>query len=79
MDQEHKRRQSFLLRLPLSVRDQAIQRAHEDGISLNHFISLAVVERMSRMENPAPVRPALSSQAHKNQPFLRSIKFPQTG
>ena len=44
-----KRKQSFLLRLPTSVREQAVEIAHEDGTSLNHFISLAVAEKISRM------------------------------
>ena len=47
---EQKRKQSFLLRLPTSVREQATQLAHDDGTSLNHFISLAVADRISRME-----------------------------
>ena len=50
METEHKRKQSFLLRLPTSIREQATQIAHEDGTSLNHFISLAVADRISRME-----------------------------
>ena len=50
MNTEQKRKQSFLLRLPTSVREQATQIAHEDGTSLNHFISLAVADRISRME-----------------------------
>jgi hypothetical protein len=50
MDQEqNKKKQGFLLRLPVSLREQATKIAHEDGISLNHFISLAVTEKISRM------------------------------
>jgi predicted HicB family RNase H-like nuclease len=50
MDNERRRKQSFLLRLPLSVRAQATEIAEADGTSLNHFISLAVAEKISRMD-----------------------------
>ena len=50
MDQEIRRKQNFLLRLPLSVREEAARLAHNDGISLNHFISLAVAEKISVMQ-----------------------------
>jgi hypothetical protein len=50
MSQEYKRHQSFPLRLSPSIRQQANDLAHNDGISLNHFISLAVAEKVSRME-----------------------------
>jgi hypothetical protein len=61
-----KRRQSFSLRLSPQAREQAIQLAKREGISLNHFISLALAEKISRAEQeeiqqntapaPAPVR-----------------------
>ena len=53
MSQEYKRHQSFPLRLSPSIRQQANDLAHLDGISLNHFISLAVAEKVSRMEQAA--------------------------
>ena len=56
MEPELKRKQSFLLRLPLSLREQATQFAQEEGTSLNHFISLAVAERLSRIEQKRAVR-----------------------
>ena len=65
MDQEQKRKQSFLLRLPVSVREEATRIAHLEGTSLNHFIALALAEKISRMEanraqamspQPQPVR-----------------------
>lgn len=58
MNNECKRKQSFLLRLPLSVREQAETMAHVDGTSLNHFISLAVAEKISRMQS-RPGKPPL--------------------
>ncbi len=48
---EQKRALSFPLRLCPSVRQQATQLAQNDSISLNHFISLAVAEKISRMEH----------------------------
>ncbi len=45
-----KRKQSFLLRLPLSVREQAIKLALEEGTSLNFFISMAVSEKITQLE-----------------------------
>jgi hypothetical protein len=53
MSQEYKRHQSFPLRLSPSIRQQASELAHAEGISLNHFISLAVAEKVSRMEQAA--------------------------
>lgn len=53
---EQKRALSFPLRLCPSVRQQATQLAQNDGISLNHFISLAVAEKISRMEHASWLR-----------------------
>ena len=50
MDQILRRKQSFLLRLPPTLREAAAQKAHEEGISLNHFIGLALAEKLSRLE-----------------------------
>jgi hypothetical protein len=50
MPQEYKRHQSFPLRLSPSTRQQANDLAHAEGISLNHFISIAVAEKIGRME-----------------------------
>lgn len=54
MDVERRRKQSFLLRLPTSIREQAVHMAHEEDTSLNHFISLAVAEKISRMTRAMP-------------------------
>jgi hypothetical protein len=53
MNQEYKRHQSFPLRLCPSMRQVANDLAHVDGISLNQFISLAVAEKIIRMEQVA--------------------------
>ena len=54
MDQ--KRALSFPLRLCPSIRQQATEIAHQEGISLNHFISLAVAEKLSRLEHDSWLR-----------------------
>ena len=74
MDQEQRRKQSFLLRLPLSVREQATQLAREEGTSLNHFISLAVAEKISRMTPSSAMKPPMRVD-ERNQPPFRSLKF----
>src|SRR5882724_10706078 len=48
MPQEFKRRQSFPLRLPPKIRQRANEIADREGLSLNHFIALAVAEKISR-------------------------------
>jgi hypothetical protein len=51
---------SFPLRLCPSLRAEAMQTARSQGISLNHFISLAVAEKLVRMQNG----PAIAAGAH---------------
>lgn len=50
MSDEYKHHQSFPLRLSPYLRSQAIELAKNEGLSLNHFISLAVTEKVTRME-----------------------------
>jgi hypothetical protein len=40
----------FPLRLPRSLKERAMVLAQQDGVSLNHFISVAVAEKASRLE-----------------------------
>ena len=51
MNYDEKRRMTFPLRLAISLKDIANILAHKDGVSLNHFISLAVAEKISRIES----------------------------
>jgi predicted HicB family RNase H-like nuclease len=44
---------SFPLRLPRSLKAAAKLMAERDGISLNHFISLAVAEKVERTPREA--------------------------
>jgi hypothetical protein len=56
------RSKTFVLRLPTSSREQATASSKADGISLNHFISLAVAEKLSRLESKA-------SEARNDKPY----------
>ena len=49
VNDDEKKRISFPLRLAASLKRQAMLLASQDGVSLNHFISLAVAEKISRM------------------------------
>ncbi len=46
---DRNQRISFPLRLAASLKRQAQLLASQDGVSLNHFISLAVAEKISRL------------------------------
>ena len=66
MSFEYKRLQSFPLRLSPTMRQRANDLAHNEGISLNHFISLAIAEKISRLEQASisaepkgPLKPPL--------------------
>ena len=61
MHDQPPRFKGFLLRLPYSLRARAALLASEDGSSLNHFISMAVAEKIARMEpqEPSPPTPPL--------------------
>jgi hypothetical protein len=69
MPEEYKRRQLFPLRLSPSMRREANDLAHREGISLNHFISLAVAEKISRMEHTAWVKEQSIAKQEKVSPF----------
>jgi hypothetical protein len=42
-------RDTYLLRLPRSLKREVERRAHEDGISINQFVSTAVAEKLAAM------------------------------
>ena len=58
---ETRRRTQFPLRLAKSLRESAKALADREGISLNHFISLAVAEKIGRIEGQAPSSPINTS------------------
>jgi hypothetical protein len=57
-------RQCFPLRLPKSHLEQAKTLAEREGISLNHFVGLAIAEKLARMKPPGHSQggPSSSSQ-----------------
>lgn len=62
MADEYFRRQMFPLRLSPTMRHQANELARREGISLNQFISLAIAEKLSRMEQQAWTRDQANSK-----------------
>jgi hypothetical protein len=44
-------RKPFVLRLPLSIHHEAEKLADLEGTSLNQFITLAIAEKLTRIEN----------------------------
>jgi hypothetical protein len=56
-------RSKFLLRLPKSVSDAAKLVAGQEGVSLNQFISLAVAEKIIRVEQSTS--PTITSRSEK--------------
>jgi len=65
MERDVRRKPTFLLRLPLSIRDVATRIAHKDGTSLNHFITLAVAEKLSRMKHTVHRDPDKTSSSNE--------------
>jgi hypothetical protein len=53
MSDSDKRPRTFPLRLAASLRDRASLLADRDGVSLNHFINIAVAEKVSRLDRVA--------------------------
>ena len=57
-------RRSFPLRLAKSLGEMASTLARRDGVSLNHFICLAVAEKISRLEHDGA---ALEARARRSR------------
>ena len=72
---EMKRTLSFPLRLCPSTRQQATKLAQQDGISLNHFISLAVAEKITRLEHDSWIEQQ-SKTAQTNGPVRPNLFNP---
>lgn len=66
-----KRSLTYPLRLCPSIRAQAEALAKQDRISLNHFISLAVAEKLSRMEHENWLLARYPGKAAAPAPMLR--------
>jgi hypothetical protein len=75
MDRVPRKHHGFLLRLPTSVREIATQFAQEDGTSLNHFITLAVAEKNSRLSLSAESQMADSRRPNNVSRSMAPVKF----
>jgi len=62
--------QSYPLRVPASTHQKAREVAHQEGISLNHFYSIAIAEKISRIEHAANIisAPRVPAALHRQQP-----------
>ena len=67
MDQ--KRLLSFPLRLSPHLREQATEIARREGVSLNHFVGLAIAEKLSRMEHDLWRRQQEQEAVSSGKPF----------
>jgi hypothetical protein len=68
MNADASSRRSFPLRLAKSLGEKASTHARMDGISLNHFICLAVAEKISRLEHDGPGLEARARQSPHTHP-----------
>lgn len=68
MSDDEKPRISFPLRLATSLKDRAKVLAARDGISLNHFISQAVAEKIARLRTGGTPSEAGSKQKAATEP-----------
>jgi hypothetical protein len=67
LNDEERKRISFPLRLGFSLKQRAELLASQDGVSLNHFISLAVAEKIAVLAQGALLR----QQGHTKNPQRR--------
>jgi hypothetical protein len=63
---EQRRAMTFPLRLGLSLKETANFLALRDGVSLNYFISVAVAEKVSRIEHQSLMEHDPFGATHKN-------------
>jgi hypothetical protein len=64
---EQRRIASFPLRLGVSLKETANLLALKDGVSLNYFISVAVAEKVSRIEHRRLMEHDSPAARHKQQ------------
>jgi hypothetical protein len=70
---EYLRRQTLPLRLSPFMRIQANDLAHRERISLNHFVSLAVAKKISRMEQNLCMKE--QAKPKQEEPQFRRLAF----
>ena len=73
MKKESRRLSSFPLRLPPTMKRQAHELADHEGLSLNHFISLAIAEKIIRMESQT-----WANESSANELRLRESRIEST-
>lgn len=56
------RHENISVRIPLSLRQQADEIAHKQGFSLNHFVTMALEEKIHRMQEREQAFPKPDSQ-----------------
>jgi hypothetical protein len=61
---DHKKQATFPLRLSRSMRVLADELAHREGLSLNQFISLAVAEKITRLEQFSSTEGEIAGEIH---------------
>jgi hypothetical protein len=66
---------SYPLRLSTSMREQVTELARLDGISMNHFISLALAEKISRLEHDSVLKQQREDDANRLR-AVGSRQFP---
>ena len=64
-----KTRTTFPLRLPVSVKGLANLMALKDGVSLNYFITIAVAEKISRLEQASLAQPESVEKQRRPAPL----------
>ncbi|MDE1155944.1 MAG: toxin-antitoxin system HicB family antitoxin [Acidobacteriaceae bacterium] len=76
MNSQAKRSQSFPLRLSPAALQQARDAAESEGLSLNHFIAIAVAEQLSRAERRVWLRRQAAIQREATNGLPRVVNAP---
>jgi hypothetical protein len=79
MDSKTKRAQSFPLRMSPVLLEKAQATAKSESISLNHFVCLALAEKLSRLERDCWVKQFAASpekSSGTNAPWIPTRKVP---
>jgi hypothetical protein len=70
MTKENKAANAFPLRLPRTMRREITGLARHEGMSVNQFITIAVAEKMARLEleNPHPAKHPIAPPPQEIKP-----------
>jgi hypothetical protein len=69
-------RKPFPLRLPNSIRINAEEFADREGVSLNQFIALAIVEKITRLEHVSQPKSLLENSGSSRDTQPTSAHLP---